>query len=106
MYRNRSLAISFAGAKIKDEQKRQDLIQVAIAQNLSLVQINERVKAASKAVTVNPLKERYKIALPRLQKSKVWDNPKNQKALEKLLIQIEALIDELCYLSKNTIIFR
>ncbi|MEM9927306.1 MAG: ParB/RepB/Spo0J family partition protein [Cyanobacteria bacterium P01_D01_bin.50] len=81
-------------AKVKDEQKRQDLIEEAIAENLSLTQINERVKAAFRTTTVNPLKERYKTAMPRLQKSKVWDNPKKQKALEKLLTQIEALIDE------------
>ncbi|MEA5598716.1 ParB/RepB/Spo0J family partition protein [Rivularia sp. UHCC 0363] len=82
-------------AKVKDEQKRQDLIEVAIAQNLSLTQINERVKAANQiAAPAHPLKERYKIALPRLQKSKVWDNPKKQKALEKLLAQIDALIEE------------
>ena len=62
---------------------------------LSLTQINELVKSANQAaVTINPLKERYKIALPRLQKSKVWDNPKKQKALEKLLTQLEALIEE------------
>ncbi|MDY6899602.1 MAG: ParB/RepB/Spo0J family partition protein [Cyanobacteriota bacterium] len=82
-------------AKVKDEKKRQDLIEVAIAENLSLTQINERVKAALQvAATAHPLKERYKIALPRLQKSKVWDNPKKQKTLEKLLSQIEALIEE------------
>ncbi|MEM1392128.1 MAG: ParB/RepB/Spo0J family partition protein [Cyanobacteria bacterium P01_H01_bin.150] len=82
-------------AKVKDEKKRQDLIEEAIAQNLSLTQINELVKAANQvSTTVNPLKERYKIALPRLQKSKVWDNPKKQKALEKLLTQIEKLIDD------------
>ncbi|MEM1394611.1 MAG: chromosome partitioning protein ParB, partial [Cyanobacteria bacterium P01_H01_bin.150] len=82
-------------AKVKDEKKRQDLIEIAIAENLSLTQINEHVKAANKlSATVNPLKERYKIALPRLQKSKVWHNPKKQKTLEKLLSQIEALIEE------------
>jgi len=82
-------------AKVKDEQKRQDLIKEAITQNLSLTQIKERIKAANKlATTVNPLFERYKIALPRLQKSKVWDNPKKQKALEKLLLQIEELAKE------------
>ena len=82
-------------AKIKDDKKRQNLIEEAISKNLSLTQINELVKAANKAsTTVNPLKERYKIALPQLQKSKVWDNPKKQKALEKLLTQIEKLIGE------------
>lgn len=82
-------------AKVKDEKKRQDLIEVAIAENLSLTQINSRVKAANQvAASVHPLKERYKIALPRLQKSLVWNNPKKQKTLEKLLSQIEALIEE------------
>ena len=82
-------------AKVKDEKKQQDLIEVAIAENLSLTQINERVKVALRvAAPAHPLKERYKIALPRLQKSKVWDNPKKQKTLEKLLSQIELLIEE------------
>ena len=82
-------------AKVKDEKIREELLEVAIAEKLSLAQINERVKA-SKEVTApkHPLKERYKKALPRLQKSKVWENPKKQKALEKLLTQIEALIDD------------
>ncbi|MEM7579467.1 MAG: ParB/RepB/Spo0J family partition protein [Cyanobacteria bacterium P01_A01_bin.80] len=82
-------------AKVKDDKKRQGLIDEAISKNLPLTQINELVKAANQvSTTVNPLKERYKIALPRLQKSKVWDNPKKQKALEKLLTQIEKLIDK------------
>ena len=82
-------------AKVKNDKKRQDLIEEAVSENLSLTQINEFVKAANQvSTTVNPLKERYKIALPLLQKSKVWDNPKKQKALEKLLLQIEKLIDE------------
>ncbi|MBE9215956.1 ParB/RepB/Spo0J family partition protein [Plectonema cf. radiosum LEGE 06105] len=82
-------------AKVKDEHHRHDLLEDAIAKNLSLVQINERIKATGNvAATVHPLKERYKTALPLLQKSKVWDNPKKQKALEKLLTQIEGLIEE------------
>ena len=82
-------------AKVKDDKKRHNLIKEAIAQNLPLTQINELVKEANQEkATANPLKERYKIALPRLQKSLVWDNPKKQKTLEKLLTQIEKLIDE------------
>ena len=82
-------------AKVKDEKLREELLEVALAQKLSLGQINERVKATSHSTaSKHPLKERYKQALPRLQKSKVWENPKKQKALEKLLAQIEALIDE------------
>lgn len=82
-------------AKVKDEQKRYVLIEAAITENLSLSQINERIKVIPRSTaSKNPLKERYKQALPRLQKSKVWDNPKKKKALEKLLSTIESLIEE------------
>lgn len=82
-------------AKVKDEKVREELLEVAVREKLSLAQINERVKASQEVTaSKHPLKERYKQALPRLQKSKVWENPKKQKALEKLLTQIEALIDE------------
>jgi ParB family transcriptional regulator, chromosome partitioning protein len=82
-------------ALVKDEDKRQELLQAAISENLSLTQINERIQAIKETVPVsNSLKERYKQTLPRLQKYKVWDNPKKHKALEKLLTQIEALIEE------------
>ena len=82
-------------AKVKDEQERKELIELAIAQNLSLSQISDQIKAIKEVTTLgHSLKERYKQALPRLQKSKVWDNPKKQKTLEKLLTQIEALLDE------------
>ncbi len=82
-------------ARVKDEQERKELIEVAIAENLSLSQISDRVKATKElTATENSLKERYKQTLPRLQKSKVWDNPKKQKMLEKLLATIETLLDE------------
>jgi ParB family transcriptional regulator, chromosome partitioning protein len=82
-------------AKVKDDQNRKQLLDSALAESLSLAAINERIKTSKELkVTDNSLKERYKIALPRLLPSKVWDNPKKQKVLEKLLTQIEALIDE------------
>jgi ParB family chromosome partitioning protein len=82
-------------ARVKDEQQRKVLIESAINGDLSLTQISDRIKATKEtAPASNPLKERYKQALPRLQKSQVWDNPKKQKMLEKLLNQIEALLDE------------
>lgn len=82
-------------AKVKDEDKRKALIKSAINEDLSLTQINERIKATKQtAPASDSLKERYKQALPRLQKSQVWDNPKKQKMLEKLLATIETLIEE------------
>jgi ParB family chromosome partitioning protein len=82
-------------ARVKDEQQRKVLIESAINKNLSLTQINERIKATKETAPArDSLKERYKQALPRLQKSQVWDNPKKQKMLEKLLATIETLIEE------------
>lgn len=83
-----------AVARVKDEEKRQELLQSAISEDLSLTQINERIQASKETPVSNSLKERYKQAIPKLQKAHVWDNPKKQKILEKLLVQIEALIEE------------
>ncbi|MEA5507674.1 ParB/RepB/Spo0J family partition protein [Halotia wernerae UHCC 0503] len=82
-------------ARIKNDLERTALMEAAIKENLSLVQINERIKSSriidSQSVS---LKDRYKQISSRLQKAPVWDNPKKQKALEKLLAQIESLLDE------------
>ncbi|MBD2695245.1 chromosome partitioning protein ParB, partial [Anabaena catenula FACHB-362] len=82
-------------ARIKDLAQRTALIEATIADSLSLTQINERIKA-SRQINPEPpsLKNRYKEASSQLQKAKVWENPKKQKALEKLLAQIEALLGE------------
>ncbi|MBD6620918.1 ParB/RepB/Spo0J family partition protein [Komarekiella sp. 'clone 1'] len=86
---------AIAIARIKDAPQRIALMEAAIVESLSLVQINERIKAAQ-PITSKPisLKDRYKQASSRLQKTSIWDNPKKQKTLEKLLTQIESLLDE------------
>ncbi|MDB9448317.1 hypothetical protein [Dolichospermum circinale] len=82
-------------ARVKDLAQRTALMEATIADSLSLTQINERIKA-SRQVNPEPpsLKNRYKEASSQLQKAKIWENPKKQKALEKLLAQIEALLVE------------
>ncbi len=82
-------------ARVKESEERMALLKAALTENLSLTQINERIKA-SRQVTgeQNSLLTRYKEASSRLQKAKIWDEPKKQKALEKLLTQIEALLGE------------
>ena len=82
-------------ARVKDLAQRTALLEETIAESLSLTQINERIKA-SRQVNPEPpsLKNRYKEASSQLQKAKIWENPKKQKALEKLLAQIEALLVE------------
>jgi ParB family transcriptional regulator, chromosome partitioning protein len=71
-------------ARVKNELERMALMEAAITESLSLVQINERIKS----------KTRYKQVSSRLEKAPVWENPKKQKALEKLLAQIESLLDD------------
>lgn len=82
-------------ARVKDLSQRQALLEEAIAQSLSLTQIRERIKEV-RPVKEEPqsLKNQIKEVSSRLQKAKFWDNPKKQKQLEKLLVQMEALLAE------------
>jgi ParB family chromosome partitioning protein len=75
------------------------LLEEAIALDLSLTQIKQRVadlKAKTGEATApnHSLKSRVDAALQRVKKSKVWDDPKKQKKLKKLLAQLEALAGE------------
>ena len=88
-------------SKIKSETERMTLLNDAIHNNLSLAQINQQVKTLKKSPEQQEenlnqqqsLQLRYKEVSSRLQKSPIWENPKKQKSLEKLLAQIEALIE-------------
>ncbi|MEH1791868.1 ParB/RepB/Spo0J family partition protein [Nostoc sp.] len=82
-------------ARVKNDLGRMALMEIAIKENLSLVQINERIKSSRTTNSESiSLKARYKQVSNRLQKAPIWENPKKQKALEKLLAQIESLLDE------------
>lgn len=86
-------------ARIKDEQLRKNLLAEVIASGLSLTQIKERVrclkiiKPNKDASESNTVKQRVTSILGQVQKSKVWSDPKKQKQLEKLLSQIEDLLE-------------
>jgi len=85
-------------ARVKDEDQRQDLLKEAIAQDFSLAQIKERVDSLkSKAVAVTdppPLKSQIDDALKLVKRSKVWDDPKKQKKLEKVLADLRSLVSD------------
>lgn len=82
-------------ARVKDTQQRQALLNDAIAQNLSLKEITQRIKQLKQPTAKPPsLKNRFQETLGRLQKAKFWNNPKKHKKLERLLLQMEALLDE------------
>jgi ParB family transcriptional regulator, chromosome partitioning protein len=93
----KALAIS----KLKDDVDRAKLLNDAISQDLSLSQVNQLVrslKQGSKELQVDAeqpsLQVRYEDVSRRFQQSPVWHNPKKYKSIEKLLGQIEALIDD------------
>ncbi len=82
-------------ARVKDEAQCQLLLDQAISENLSLTQIKERITSTNFThVNSEPIlfKNRIKTAYRLVKKSKVWEDPKKQKKLERLLTEIEALI--------------
>lgn len=82
-------------ARLKDETSRKDLLEEAITQNLSLAQIRERLKAVRPPKEESQtLKQKMQDITHRFQKAKAWDDPKKQKKLEKLLMQMEAILAE------------
>lgn len=89
-------------ARVKDEKLRQQLLEEAIASDWSLSQLKAQIKERTQAAASPPtppkaqqLSERLKAASQKVRKSKLGENPKKQKQLEKLLTQLEALISNL-----------
>ncbi|MBD2536746.1 ParB/RepB/Spo0J family partition protein [Nostoc flagelliforme FACHB-838] len=86
-------------ARVKNEQLRKTLLAEAIGSGLSLNQIKERVSSFNNAEPQQeesesaPVKQRITSILSQVQKTKVWSNPKKQKQLDKLLSQIESLLE-------------
>ncbi|WP_250126495.1 ParB/RepB/Spo0J family partition protein [Chroococcidiopsis sp. CCMEE 29] len=84
-------------SRVKDEVQRQALLEIAISESLSLAQIKERISKLSNANDISgngkplPLKTRIDVAYHLVKKSKIWDDPKKQKQLEKLLAELERL---------------
>lgn len=72
-------------ARIHDEAQQQELLEEAIAQDLTLAQIKARIAAINSVknatVTEPSLKELMSEAFTAMKKSKVWDNPKKIKSL-------------------------
>jgi len=90
---------SRAIARVKNEQFRKNLLAEAITSGLSLNQIKERISNINNAKPKQDesesalVKQRITSILSQVQKNKVWSNQKKQKQLEKLLSQIENLLE-------------
>ena len=85
-----------AVARIKDEQQRKNLISEAVAENLSLVQIKEKIAALLTDKTSSPSPStQLKTITRRLNQSKLWSkNPKKWKQVQNWLQKIENLLEE------------
>lgn len=88
-------------AKVKDEQQRRGLLETAVAENLSLSEIKEKVKEANivdttpiKTVTSSSLKNQIKTISTKLKTSSNLDDTKQGK-LQKLLEKFDKDLDKL-----------
>ncbi|HEY9693744.1 MAG TPA: ParB/RepB/Spo0J family partition protein [Oculatellaceae cyanobacterium] len=82
-------------ARLKDETARLELLSAAIAEHLSLSQIQARLKTylqTDKEPTER--KERVERIIKRVKQTRVWENPEKWSRLEKLLAEIEVLVSE------------
>ena len=84
-------------SRIKDESQRKEFLSDAIDKDLSLKEIKTHIKAlkTNKEAVGIVLKSRFSNTYTSFKKSKVWDNPKKQKQLEKLVLEFETKIAKL-----------
>jgi hypothetical protein len=77
-------------------QERERLLRSAIDEGYSLAQIRQEIseQKSARAVDSSPsLLERFDRALKQAKKSRVWGDAKKQKKLEKLISQLEDLVE-------------
>jgi ParB family chromosome partitioning protein len=82
-------------ARLGDESTRKQLLEDAIAYNLSLNEIKRKIKEIEQQSKPEALsiKDQIDDTLRKLKQSKVWDDPKKKAKVEKLLAQLDALIN-------------
>lgn len=83
--------------KLKNEEARRNLLEEAISNNLSLNQIKDKIKKISEVKEVkealSPLKKQVKNTFRKLSSSKALEDPKKKPKIEKLLQQLDKLLD-------------
>lgn len=79
-------------ARLKDEDERKELLKTAISENLSLTEIQSRLKDALPPKQTNERKERVENTIRQVKQARVWEDQKKWNRLEKLLEKIEELL--------------
>jgi ParB family transcriptional regulator, chromosome partitioning protein len=88
---------AIAVARVKDNQRRQELLEKSVDQQLSVRQIRE-LASGNNSDSEQPdnfgkdYKARVKSVSQRLAKSRIWEDPQKLKELEKYLDSIESLL--------------
>jgi ParB family transcriptional regulator, chromosome partitioning protein len=82
-------------ALVKDEQQRKNILEEAVTQNLSLVQIKEKIKTTKSEEKSPSPSTQVKTITSRLNRAKLWEkNPKKWKQIQNWLEKIENLLEE------------
>lgn len=82
-------------AAIKDDSDRQSLLSDALDEKLSVREIQRRVKSVKPLPNASSeaIPQRMKLVYRQIRQAKVWETPKKAAQLEKLLSQLEALLE-------------
>ena len=82
-------------AKVKDEGERRELLDKVLNENLSLSEIKQLVKELTpgKTTVKETLNAKYSELGKRLKNAQVWEDVKKTKKLEKLLSDLEQLLE-------------
>lgn len=84
---------AIAISKVKDGAMRESLLKEVIEQSLSLSGIRQRVAEINQIVKQeDSLKSNLDNTYRLIKSSKIWDNTKKRRQLQKLLVQIEKLV--------------
>lgn len=80
--------------QIKDEAVRAAALEQAIAEEWSINQIKQHIKALKPQPQPMPLKQQFDATYQKAKQVKIWEDPKRQKRLSILLMELEALLAE------------
>ncbi|MCW5319026.1 ParB/RepB/Spo0J family partition protein [Nostoc sp. KVJ3] len=88
-------------ARVQNESTRKQLLLDAIAYNFSLNEIKRKIQEieqqsksnSSSQTESKSIKDRVDDTFQRFKKAKIWDDPKKKSKVEKLLAQLEALMN-------------
>ncbi|MBE9003343.1 ParB/RepB/Spo0J family partition protein [Nostoc sp. LEGE 12447] len=86
-------------SRVANEDKRKELLSVAVTNKLSLNEIKQKIKEwqqsepdSASLGESSSLQQRADETFRQLKKAKVWDDPKKKVRIEKLLAQLQALM--------------